>query len=55
MNPIIASDDALTEYLIEHSYRQLMRATDEAGKRHWCDRLVYWVGQRKLEPERQTA
>lgn len=55
MNTVMASDDALTEYLIDHSYRQMMRATDEAGKRHWCDRLVYWVEQRKLEPERPAA
>jgi hypothetical protein len=46
-------DEALTEYLIEHSYAQMMRAADDAGRRRWCDRLTHWVKQRSPERIKQ--
>lgn len=42
----VPNDDELVEYLISHSYHQMMTAVDDAGRRYWCDRLTSWVKQR---------
>lgn len=49
MNTSNLGESALTEYLIDHSYRQMMSAVDDAGRRYWCDRLTAWVKQRSPE------
>lgn len=53
MNTSNLGESALTEYLIDHSYRQMMRATDDEGRRYWCDRLTAWVNQRSPERVRE--
>ena len=46
-------DDALTEFLIGHAYSQMMAARDEAGQRHWCDRMTACIKRRSPERVRQ--
>lgn len=48
-----AGDDALNQYLIDLSYRNMMAAKTEERQRFWCDRLKHYVGQRSPERIRE--
>jgi hypothetical protein len=43
------TDDDLNDQMIDRAYCEMMAATDDAGRRHWCDRLTYYVKQRSPE------
>lgn len=48
MNPaipvILTEPDAIQE-AIDRAYASLMRSTTDPERRHWCDRLHFWIAR----------
>lgn len=55
MSALMESDEALNDYLIDHSYRLLKQAVSEEAKQHWGERLAHYARRRFSERETKKA